>query len=320
MTTAASAAPEFEIEARGRFDFGQSSRFLETWTPATGTTTGPAVEYAFCSETDWAPLAVSVSGTGDGVGDRDGVRVRTSRPVGAEVRAEIARTFSLDVDAAGFAEVGRRDPLIGALQAQRPGLRPVCFWSTWEAAVWAVLVQRTSMVQAARAKSRMAHELGDAVTLGPDGLDGLDGLDGRELHAFPSPVRLLEQRARVEVPVVKRTWLCGLAEAALEGALDAAHLRSLASEEATAELRQLDGIGPFSAALIAARGAGHPDLFTTSEPRLARRMDEGYGTGPSAAAATAVADGWRPFRSWCSFLVRSATDDELAAARRAARP
>ncbi|HEV7758103.1 MAG TPA: hypothetical protein VGO78_03905 [Acidimicrobiales bacterium] len=315
MTAAASAAHEFEIEARGPFDFGQSSRFLETWTPATGTTTGPAVEYAFCSETDWTPLAVSVSGTGDG--DGDGVRVRTSRPVGPEVRDEIARTFSLDVDAAGFAEVGRRDPLIGALQEQRPGLRPVCFWSTWEAAVWAVLVQRTSMVQAARAKSRMAHELGEALTLGTV---GPHGPDRRELHAFPSPVRLLEQRAKVEVPVVKRTWLCGLAEAALEGALDAAHLRSLSSEEATAELRALDGIGPFSAALIAARGAGHPDLFTTSEPRLARRMDEGYGTGPSAAAATAVADGWRPFRSWCSFLVRSATDDELAAARRAARP
>jgi DNA-3-methyladenine glycosylase II len=308
---AAPAASEFEIEARGPFDFGQSSRFLETWTPATGTTTGPAVEYAFCSETDWKPLAVSVSAGADGADGAEGVRVRTSRPVGAEVRAEIARTFSLDVDATGFVEVGRRDPLIGALQAQRPGLRPVCFWSTWEAAVWAVLVQRTSMVQAARAKSRMAHELGDAVRLEPG---------EPELHTFPSPVRLLEQRAKVEVPVVKRTWLCGLAEAALEGALDAAHLRSLSSEEATAELRELDGIGPFSAALIAARGAGHPDLFTTSEPRLAKRMDEGYGTGAVAAVATAVADGWRPFRSWCSFLVRSATDDELAAARRATRP
>ena len=138
------------------------------------------------------------------------MRLRTSRAVGDEMRAEIARMFSLDVDATGFAEVGRHDPVIGALQAQRPGLRPVCFWSTWEAAVWAVLVQRTSMVQAARAKNRMAHELGDAVTVG-----------AHELQAFPSPVRLLEQRAKVDVPVVKRTWLCGLAEAALEGALDA---------------------------------------------------------------------------------------------------
>jgi DNA-3-methyladenine glycosylase II len=167
------------------------------------------------------------------------------------------------------------------------------------------------MVQAARAKARMAEELGTSVEIA-------DG--GRELRAFPSPVRLLEQRARVEVPVVKRTWLCGLAEAALEGALDATHLRSLDADEAIASLRELDGVGPFSAALIVARGAGHPDMFTTSEPRLARRMDEAYAIGSSAAAATAIADRWRPYRSWCSFLVRSASEEELAAAAAAARP
>jgi DNA-3-methyladenine glycosylase II len=157
----------------------------------------------------------------------------------------------------------------------------------------------------------MAEELGTSVEIA-------DG--GRELQAFPSPVRLLEQRARVEVPVVKRTWLCGLAEAALEGALDATHLRSLDADEAIASLRELDGVGPFSAALIVARGAGHPDMFTTSEPRLARRMDEAYAIGSSAAAATAIADRWRPYRSWCSFLVRSASEEELAAAAAAARP
>jgi DNA-3-methyladenine glycosylase II len=293
---------EVEIGAEGPFDFGQSARFLATWTPAGGAVEGPVAAFAFCSETEGEPVGV-VATAGGGAA----MRVRASRPVGAPVRDEIGRIFSLDVDATPFAEVGRRDAVVGALQAQRPGLRPVCFWSTWEAAVWAVLVQRTSMVQAARAKARMAHELGDTVTV-----------DGRRLQAFPSPVRLLERRAEVQVPVVKRTWLGGLAEAALEGALDAAHLRSLPGDGAIASLRELDGIGPFSAALIAARGAGHPDLFTTAEPRLARRMDEAYGIGSSAAAAHAVADGWRPFRSWCAFLLRSATDDELAAARRAA--
>lgn len=296
---------EFEIEAEGPYDFGQSVRFLDQWTPAAGAAAGAEVAFAFCSETDWEPVGVVVTaGGGSGA-----MRVRASRAVDGAVRSEIGRMFSLDVDGSGFVEVGRRDGVIGALQAQRPGLRPVCFWSTWEAAVWAVLVQRTSMVQAARAKTRMAHELGTTVTVG-----------GRELQAFPSPVRLLEQRAKVEVPVAKRTWLVGLAEAALEGALDAGHLRSLPAEEAMASLRELDGIGPFSAALIAARGAGHPDLFTAAEPRLARRMDEAYAIGSSAAAATKVAEGWRPFRSWCAFLVRSAGDDELAAAVAAARP
>jgi DNA-3-methyladenine glycosylase II len=289
---------EFTLTAEGPFDLDESSRFLERWTPATGTATGPRIAYAFCSETDWQPLAVSVSS----VAGVAGVSVRTSRSVGPEVRDEIARTFSLDVDAGGFAEVGRRDPVIGRLQAQRPGLRPVCFWSTWEAAVWAVLVQRTSMVQAARAKSRLARELGTTVAL-----------DGASYTAFPSPARLLEQRERVEVPVVKRQWLCDLAEAALEGVLEAPRLRALPAEKAMDELRELDGVGPFSAALIAARGAGHPDLFTTAEPRLAHRMAEAYGP-LKPAAATARAEAWRPFRTWASFLLRSATDEQLAEA------
>ncbi len=287
----------FGIEAVGPFDFGQSLRFLEAWTPAGGAATQAAsIQFAYCSETDWEPLAVSVTGA------PGGVQVRVSPPVGGEVQAEIGRMFSLDVDGTSFAEVGRLDPLVGELQAQRRGLRPVCFWSPWEATVWAILSQRTSMQQAARAKARMADELGDAVSM-----------DGQSLRAFPSPARFLEQSDRVRQPEAKLRWLCGLVEAALDGRIEAAHLRSLTSEEAIAELRKLEGVGPFSAALIAARGAGHPDLFTSADPRLARRMQAAYG---SAADVEAITDAWRPFRSWCSFLIRSANDAQLMSARR----
>jgi DNA-3-methyladenine glycosylase II len=285
------------LTTEGPFDFDESSRFLAEWMPAAGAVTGPRVAYAFCSEVDWQPLAVSVSPDPGG-----GVRARTSRPVGAEGRDEIARTFSLDVDGTAFVEVAQRDPVIGRLQAQRRGLRPVCFWSTWEAAAWAVLVQRTSAVQTSNVRRRLIAELGSPVTL-----------DGVELRAFPSPAQLLERRDRLEVPIVKRQWLCDLAEAALEGVLDASRLRALSADKAMDELRELDGIGPFSAALIVARGAGHPDMFTTAEPRLAHRMAEAYGPlEPSAAVARAEA--WRPFRSWASFLLRSATDEQLAEA------
>ena len=92
----------------------------------------------------------------------------------------------------------------------------------------------------------------------------------------------------------------------------------MSGEEALAHLRALDGIGPFSAALVAIRGAGHPDLFTASEPRLGERMGRVYGMGTDPQL---VAETWRPFRSWCAFLLRSASDDQLdlAAARRRGR-
>ena len=38
-------------------------------------------------------------------------------------------TLSLDIDGQGFLEIGRRDPVIGKLQADYRNLRPVLFHS-----------------------------------------------------------------------------------------------------------------------------------------------------------------------------------------------
>src|ERR1044072_2079052 len=49
----------------------------------------------------------------------------------AGVRRHVARVISADRDGPGFAEVGERDPVIGALQRVRPGLRPPQFYSPY---------------------------------------------------------------------------------------------------------------------------------------------------------------------------------------------
>lgn len=51
----------------------------------------------------------------------------------ATVADQVARVLSLDVDGTGFPAVGRRDPVVGRLQRRYPGLRPVTFWSPYEA-------------------------------------------------------------------------------------------------------------------------------------------------------------------------------------------
>src|SRR4029077_9200612 len=49
---------------------------------------------------------------------------------------QAARFLALDVDARGWPEVGRRDPVIADAQARLPGLRPCGFHSPYEAAAW----------------------------------------------------------------------------------------------------------------------------------------------------------------------------------------
>ncbi|NRQ32792.1 DNA-3-methyladenine glycosylase 2 family protein [Nonomuraea sp. NN258] len=280
----------FTLAAKGPFDFGAMLRFVEDW-PATSAlpSDGRTLRFAYCAESDWRPIGVSVTAA------PGGVEVVTTRPAGPAIRGEVARILSLDVDGAGFAALGAADPVLGDVQRLRPGLRPVCFWSPWEAACWAVIVQRSSMHIAARIKQRIADRYGARVTV-----------DGHEYTAFPPPVSLLDADG-LGLPAQKEEWVRGLAQAALDGVLTAEHLRSLDPDDALAELRALPGVGPFSAGLILIRGAGAPDAFPGDEPRLFGILREVYGLPDDAtpAAYRKLADAWRPYRSWASFLFRA---------------
>jgi DNA-3-methyladenine glycosylase II len=99
-----------------------------------------------------------------------------------------------------------------------------------------------------------------------------------------------------------------VAQAALDGELDPDRLRGMEPEDAMAAVRELPGIGPFSAALIVIRGAGAADAPATSEPRVralaAERYDDPALEEPDAFAA--FAERWRPWRSWAAFVLRAA--------------
>ncbi|WP_219825849.1 DNA-3-methyladenine glycosylase family protein [Nonomuraea typhae] len=274
----------FTLAAEGPFDFAGSLRFLEDWPASPAAPSGGTLRFAYAAEADWLPLGVRVRAA------PGGVTVATTRPTG---RDEIARIFSLDVDGTGFSSL--TDPVLDELRRRYPGLRPVCFWTPWEAACWAVIVQRSSMVIAARIKQRIAERFGAKVEV-----------DGEVCPAFPPPVSLVDASG-MGLPARKEEWIRALARAALDGVLTTDHLRSLPPEEALAALRSLPGVGAFSAGLILIRGAGAPDAFPGDEPRLFAILREAYGL-PEDAPASAyrqLAEAWRPYRSWASFLFRA---------------
>jgi DNA-3-methyladenine glycosylase II len=217
------------------------------------------------------------------------------------VRDQIRRVLSLDVDGSGFPEVGERDPVVGELQRRYPGLRPVCFYSPYEAAAWAIIGNRIRIVQAARVKAQMAEELGGSVWI-----------RGKDEQAFPGPSQLLRLDGFPGLSGRKVEYLRALAYAALEGRLEASYLRSLPVEEALARLKELPGIGDFSAELILLRGAGEPDGLPTREPRFARAVAMAYGLKetPSAWEVAEISEGWRPYRTWVGLHLRTMLEDE----------
>lgn len=135
------------------------------------------------------------------------------------------RILSLDVDGADFAAVGRRDPVVGTLQRRFPRLRPVLFYTPWEAAAWTIIGHRIRMTQAAAVKQRLSDELG-------------------ERGAFPSPERLATLRGPQRgLTERKLDQLRSVATAGLEGRLSRDRLRAMPSEDAAEDLQRLPASG-----------------------------------------------------------------------------
>jgi DNA-3-methyladenine glycosylase II len=283
----------FSIEPIGAFELSRSIAFLESWPATRRPAEGSVLRFAYCAEHDWRPVGVRVEQAGSRV------EVTVTGPGSAEesLPDQVARILSLDIDGTPVDEIARHEPVAGKLIAAAPGLRPVCFWSPWEAACWAVLTQRSSMHTAAIQKQRIADTYGSSVTV-----------DGRELRAFPGPRAILDAPGLPGVNPVKTARIHDLAAAALDDTLTAAALRCVPAEDALDALRDLPGIGAFSAGLILIRGAGAPDVFTTSEPRLLSAVRAVYGLPDNASADSyrAIAEHWRPLRSWVSFWLRAA--------------
>jgi DNA-3-methyladenine glycosylase II len=288
-----------DLPVQGPFDLTASARFLEGFAPAARADAAVRpgeLRLAFPVAPSWRPVGVLVKQPTPNGPVRAAVRGAPSDVDNAI--AAVRRILSLDVDGTDFPKIGARDPVVGELQRRYPGLRPVAFHSPYEAACFAVIGHRIRMTQAATIKHRLAQELGEQMDV-----------HGVTLPTFPSPAVL---RALPHVPMVseqKSHRLKTIAQAAAEGRLDSAELRSLPILEALARLKELPGIGAFSSELVLLRGAAHPDGFPEAETRLHEEMRRAY-PATTMTELKEIAEGWRPYRTWVALLMRIRREEE----------
>lgn len=265
-------------EVRGPWSLAISREFWEGFAPAAlgGHGEVETLSTTYRVEADWSRADATVTQhdntatiTVTGDGDLD------------EAADQAARFLALDVDARGWIDVARRDPVIADAQARLPGLRPCGFHSPYEAAAWAVLSQRLRIVQAARLRAEIIDRHGDR-------------------GAFPSPKKLL--RLDLDLPGRKNEYLHAVATAALDGQLDGAALRSMEPAQAVQAVQDIKGLGPFGAELVVLRGANVPDGLPTHEGRLDAEINERYGPGRTLGEVSAA---WRPFRTWAAVHLRA---------------
>ena len=290
--------PDFSIEPRGAFSLAAARSFAGGFPAGIGAHgTAEGLSMAFPVEgwrgsvvvdawqVDGGPLEAAIAGS---TGDIDLATVQT----------QAARSLSLDHDGRGWPEVGRRDPVIGRLQTEYGFLRPVCFYSAYEAATSFVIGQRISMVQTRRIKDGLAARHGDRVEL----------TGSRVVSVFPRPQQLIDVTEVQGLASLKLDRLHELAQAAIDGRLETERLRAMPEEDALAALESLPGVGPWTAQGVLMRGCGTADTLPLGDgiSRKAVQGLYGYREPVDDETWTGIAEAWRPYRMWATVLLHMA--------------
>jgi AraC family transcriptional regulator of adaptative response / DNA-3-methyladenine glycosylase II len=161
-------------------------------------------------------------------------------------------------------------------------------WDGFEIAVRAVLGQQITLRAATQLASRIVVAIGTPVTESADA----PGLS----HAFPRPEHFkLSALAGIGMPRARAECLAGVAAAIDTDKRLFDPRRDLA--EAVNHLRNLPGIGEWTAQYIAMRALGETDAFLAGDVGVQRRFALN-GRRPAASELLARAEHWRPWRAY----------------------
>jgi AraC family transcriptional regulator of adaptative response / DNA-3-methyladenine glycosylase II len=141
---------------------------------------------------------------------------------------------------------------------------------------------------------------------------------GAVTHRFPTAERLAQvDPGRLPFPRRRGEALRELARLVAEDGLrfDA----GADADAALAALLEIPGVGPWTASYVAMRALGDPDAFLPTDVGVRHALDR-LGHPAEGARATALADPWRPWRSYAVMhlwgLVSGAPDGGLVADQR----
>jgi len=206
------------------------------------------------------------------------------------------RLLDLDADPAAVADLLSSDSALAPLVGKAPGRRVPRTVDPAEFALRAVIGQQISISAARTHSARLAAAHGEPVG---DPAGGLSRL-------FPDPAVLATTDPdSLAMPRSRRESFAALGAALAEGRIDL----SAGSDwhEARTQLDSLPGLGPWTIETIAMRALGDPDAFPAADLGV-RAGARHAGLPDDAAALTARAGAWRPWRSYAVQYLWAATD------------
>jgi AraC family transcriptional regulator of adaptative response / DNA-3-methyladenine glycosylase II len=224
--------------------------------------------------------------------------------------ARLRRVFDLAADPIAIGSHLAEDPLLAPLIAARPGLRVPGAWDGFELAVRAVLGQQVTVGHAVCLAGKLVARFGERLAAVPAEDAGLT-------HVFPRPDRLVSADLTVlGMPRARASAVTSLAAAVENDPLVLGWGRSLS--EYVQRLRDLPGIGDWTAEYIAMREMREPDAFPAADVGLRRALQTTNGARPTVPELVARAERWRPWRAyaaqhlWTAEARKAATSQDAA--------
>jgi 3-methyladenine DNA glycosylase/8-oxoguanine DNA glycosylase len=242
-------------------------------------------------------------------------------------RATLARTLrkilGLDVDPRPLQALAERERGLRPTALALRGMRPPRFADLFEAFANVVPFQQVSLDAGVAVVRRMVERFGRSVEHA-----------GARFHAFPTARAIADARVgalqECGLSLRKADTLHTLAGAIERGELSEEKLAGMSSGEAIRVLRELKGIGPWSAALVLLRGLGRLDVFPPGDVGVARGLSRviHLASGRSLERMAERFGDHRGYLYFCSLggsllakgLIHAAPPEDRAVDRHAAAP
>jgi AraC family transcriptional regulator of adaptative response / DNA-3-methyladenine glycosylase II len=227
------------------------------------------------------------------------VQVHTGDPrVLGTIVERVRSLFDLDADPGVIAAHLRRDrrlrPLLGPGGVRVPGP-----WEPFETAVRAVLGQQITVRAATTLAGRLVEAYGEV--LEPGATEVGEG-NGEPRRIFPWPEALVDaDLAALGMPGRRAETLRRLAGAVHDGTL---RLDGADPEEVIERLREIPGIGEWTAQYMAMRVLREPDALPAGDLGLRKALAVAPGCGlASEQEVREAAEAWRPWRAYAAMAL-----------------
>ncbi|HEY7021032.1 MAG TPA: hypothetical protein VH349_07945 [Ktedonobacterales bacterium] len=249
------------------FDFAQTLRFAEDFTPARGEQRVAENTLTKAIMVQGRPIGFHITNVGTVDAPALDYTLYGAQPFTSDLVAasedRLRFYLSLDDDLTHFYEIARDDPAMTPIVERRYGLHQIKFPTPFENAAWAILTQRTPIPIARVVKDRLIQRYGGSVLVKGQVKD-------ETLWAFPDAQALAAADPAELADLIRnerKTAYLAAASSAF-ATIDERWLRSGDYDEVEAWLLAISGIGAWSAGFILIRGLGRVERVTANEPLL----------------------------------------------------